>query len=262
MKSNGASLVLSGPESRAPQYRRLYIALACSVCLHALLMLFSGGASSQGRTARFVEQMLSAEGRSSSSFLIVSLPQHQISSGSAMDETRTPEPTAEETPAGISANISQDSRAAYRSEIFATPQAHRSISPPPGNTQSMDVAATRAAAEEAAIQARRATYTPAALLDVRPHPLQEILPDYPASAGNQEGTVVLQLFISEQGEVDELLVARATPRGFFEDAALAAFAPARFSPGIRSGLAVKSQLAVEVQFIPFNRGAEVSGRGY
>lgn len=93
-------------------------------------------------------------------------------------------------------------------------------------------------------------------------PLAEIVPDYPEAAGNQQGSVVLRLFISERGEVDELLLLRAMPGGFFEEAALTAFASARFSPGMHNGRAVKSQMAVEVAFVPFNRGSGVSGRGY
>jgi TonB family protein len=72
--------------------------------------------------------------------------------------------------------------------------------------------------------------------------------------------VVLRLLINERGTVDEVTVVRAEPIGVFEKSALAAFRGARFSPGMRYGAAVKSQLLVEVQYRMDPRAA--SGRGY
>jgi periplasmic protein TonB len=43
---------------------------------------------------------------------------------------------------------------------------------------------------------------------------------------------------------------------------LEAFGKALFSPGKILGVAVKSQITVEVEFMPINRGATVSGRTY
>jgi periplasmic protein TonB len=55
---------------------------------------------------------------------------------------------------------------------------------------------------------------------------------------------------------------RAAPAGYFEDAALEAFGKALFSPGKMLGVSVKSQITIEVEFTPINRGATVSGRAY
>ena len=74
--------------------------------------------------------------------------------------------------------------------------------------------------------------------------------------------VVLRLLISEKGAVDNVAVVRAEPRGIFEQAAIEAFSKARFAPGLAAGTPVKSQITVEVQFMPINRGARVSGRTY
>jgi len=103
-------------------------------------------------------------------------------------------------------------------------------------------------------------YYLAAELDRRPEPLQAIEPEIPEDAGGAEGSVVLQLRIDERGSVDEVVVIRAQPQGLFEASALAAFSRARFSPGMLRGVAVKSQLLVEVQFR--NRQPIASGRGY
>ena len=99
-------------------------------------------------------------------------------------------------------------------------------------------------------------------LDPGPRPLSDIEPDYPDMAHLREGVVVLRLLISERGAVDNVAVVRAEPRGFFEQAAIDAFSKARFSPGLAAGTPVKSQITVEVQFMPINRGARVSGKTY
>lgn len=99
-------------------------------------------------------------------------------------------------------------------------------------------------------------------LDPGPQPIGEIEPEYPDSGHSREGTVVLRILISETGHVDDVAVVRSTPTGAFEEAAIEAFAKALFSPGRAAGTPVKSQITVEVQFVPINRGGRVSGRTY
>lgn len=98
-------------------------------------------------------------------------------------------------------------------------------------------------------------------LDPGPRPLEDIDPLYPEDAKQQEGSVVLRLLISEAGAVDNVAVVRAYPAGLFERSALEAFGKAKFSPGRMLGVAVKSQITIEVMFTPINRG-KVSGRSY
>ena len=105
-------------------------------------------------------------------------------------------------------------------------------------------------------------YLLGARLDPGPKPLGDIQPEYPDSANLQEGKVVLRLLISDTGVVDNVAVVRAEPKGLFEEAALEAFRAARFSPGLVLGTPVKSQITVEVEFQPINRGARISGRMY
>jgi len=85
-------------------------------------------------------------------------------------------------------------------------------------------------------------------LDQRAVPLQAIEPEYPAAAGAREGTLMLRLLINEHGRVDDIIVVRAEPKGVFESPARSAFAGARFSPGVREGAPVKSQLLIEVDY--------------
>jgi protein TonB len=87
-------------------------------------------------------------------------------------------------------------------------------------------------------------------LDVRPRLRTPIDPPYPRVAPPDGGYLVLQLLISETGAVERVQVAIADPEGFFEQTAIEAFAAARFAPGMRNGVAVKSQTWIELKFHP------------
>ena len=135
-------------------------------------------------------------------------------------------------------------------------------------SESRSVGAADKAAAAAAMPSTAATALPAApeyalgiRLDPGPRPLDDIEPDYP-DPHLREGTVVLRLLISETGHVDDVAVVRSQPSGVFDEAALDAFGKARFAPGLAAGTPVKSQITVEVRFVPVNRGARVSGRTY
>jgi len=94
-----------------------------------------------------------------------------------------------------------------------------------------------------------------------PRLISEIVLDYPASAGDREGKVTLRIVVSATGSVDEVGVINSDPPGVFDDAAIRAFSPARFSPGEMLGVPVKASIVIEVNFLPTSRG-NVSGRGY
>lgn len=256
-------------EIRAPENRYLWVALACSFGLHILLMLFTSGAGRSDGVSLFPP----SAARSVPILLMASFSEFRRASVAAPAEqpAEVPEPVSQsqESPASVAPTPAQEAQKETR-----TPDRHGAANPSgspesPARAEAVSTVAPPSASaeraladEEAARLARHASYGLASLLDVPPVPLSDIQPEYPESAGNQQGTVVLRLFIGASGDVDELVVVRALPSGFFEEAALTAFASARFSPGMHHGRAVKSQMAVEVQFVPFNRGAGVSGRGY
>ncbi len=102
----------------------------------------------------------------------------------------------------------------------------------------------------------------AAGLDRGPQPLDFIDPAFPVAAGARGGTVTLRLVISEKGEVESIVVVHAVPPGLFDEAALAAFGRARFAPGLRAGIPVRSEVMYEVEFAPLGKGTESSGRTY
>lgn len=91
-------------------------------------------------------------------------------------------------------------------------------------------------------------YYPAEDLDERPLIRTPVQPAFPADAPVSGGRVVLRLLINETGAVDASSLVRAAPPGPFDAAAMEAFASARFTPGRKRGIAVKSTLNVELRF--------------
>jgi TonB family protein len=100
-----------------------------------------------------------------------------------------------------------------------------------------------------AAHAAQTHYWPVDRLDVRPQIKTHVMPEYPADLpAGVRGRVVLELRISADGTLDRASVARAEPRGRFEQATLKAFSAARFTPGMRKDKAVPSLLRIEVTF--------------
>jgi TonB family protein len=85
-------------------------------------------------------------------------------------------------------------------------------------------------------------------VDVRARPLGEIQIANPDLTGTQRGIVVLKVLVNAEGRVDNVVVVRAEPYHTFGPGLLTPFLNARFSPARKGGLAVKSQLLVEVRY--------------
>jgi protein TonB len=94
------------------------------------------------------------------------------------------------------------------------------------------------------------TYYGARDLDVQPHALHKIEPDYPAEADRQRlsGKVRLQLKLEADGRISDLEVISATPPGLFEDSAIKAFRDARFAPAQKNGHPVRALVQIEVLY--------------
>jgi periplasmic protein TonB len=213
---------LPGPGT--PLQVRLGLAIALSVALHAALVfgVHPDGTARRGRLASMITARL------------FPLP-------------------APEGPAESATALVQEPPPAETRELAAAEPVHSGT---PGTSASPETSAP----DRVEVPGPAPRYYLAAELDRRPQPLQAIEPEVPAEAGGAEGSVVLRLLIDERGSVDEATVVRAQPPGLFERTALEAFSQVRFSPGMLSGAAVKSQLLVEVQFR--NRQPVASGRGY
>ena len=93
-------------------------------------------------------------------------------------------------------------------------------------------------------------YYTAREVDEHPKSLMQIVPDYPEEADRQRasGIVHLKLKIEESGMVSDIEVMDARPPGMFDQASLAAFRDARFSPAKKAGRPVRSLIVIEVQF--------------
>jgi TonB family protein len=87
-------------------------------------------------------------------------------------------------------------------------------------------------------------------LDIRPWIAMQVEPEYPDAAAHRfmSGKVVIRVLINELGKVDRTVVVSSEPQGFFEIPAQNAFNAARYTPGVKLGKAVKSQLTIEVTF--------------
>lgn len=96
------------------------------------------------------------------------------------------------------------------------------------------------------------TYYPARELDVYPvlrTPLRFENPER-AVRDRTGGKVLVALLLDETGTVDDVSVVTAEPTGYFEDAARAMLAAARFSPARKDGRAVKSRVLINVEYDP------------
>jgi periplasmic protein TonB len=98
---------------------------------------------------------------------------------------------------------------------------------------------------------RDPTYYTVKQLDVYPQPLGPIKLDYPDSAASArvDGHLLVLLLIDEFGIVNEASIVEAKPQGYFEDATLAVFRGARFSPAQKQGHAVKSRVQLQVKYL-------------
>lgn len=91
-------------------------------------------------------------------------------------------------------------------------------------------------------------YLPVEELDRRPLIQTHVEPHFPALALAPTGRVVLRLYVGEDGTVERIAVESGDPTGAFEAAARQAFGSARFLPGMKGGVAVRSLLRIEVLF--------------
>ena len=94
-----------------------------------------------------------------------------------------------------------------------------------------------------------AYYFKSSELDRRPFPLKQIEVPAPESA-TAAGAVMLRLRISESGRIDDAKIVMSTGIAEFEEAALREFTGARFQPGYRANVPVRSEMLIEVTLRP------------
>jgi TonB family protein len=97
-------------------------------------------------------------------------------------------------------------------------------------------------------------YYSAREVDVRAVPLGEIVPINPDLSGRESGVVVLRVLINAGGSVDNVLVLKAEPASSFGPHVLLPFKQARFLPARKAGIAVNSEMLIELRYGPLEEG--------
>ena len=116
---------------------------------------------------------------------------------------------------------------------------------------------------KAAVRQARAvdnTYYGAAEVDSRAVPLSAIQPTNPDISGTESGIVVLRLYINSRGTVDNVVIVRAEPYHTFGPSLLLPFRQARFVPAKKAGVAVNSEMLIELRYGPAATTARRSAR--
>ncbi len=250
--------------------RRLTGAALAVVGLHAALLTFRPGASSDNVVAPSASPVMAVRivrsPPAQSLALNVSRAATDAASLAPVVPAPAPTPALVEPSRALAIDRALSERPRPRPATASTTppaaDATGSAAAAPADSLPAATTATSASAGADAPLAAAPDYAFGVRLDPGPRPLTDIEPDYPDMKYLREGVVVLRLLISEKGGVDNVAVVRAEPRGIFEQAAIDAFSKAKFSPGLAAGTPVKSQITVEVQFMPINRGARVSGKTY
>ena len=125
----------------------------------------------------------------------------------------------------------------------------------------LNVTLPRAPAHAAPVHARRVddTYYSAREVDSRAVPLSAIQPANPDITGTERGIVVLRLYINSRGGVDNVVIVRAVPYHTFGPSLLLPFRQARFAPARKDGMAVNSEMLIELRYGPSESTARRGG---
>ena len=90
-------------------------------------------------------------------------------------------------------------------------------------------------------------------LSVLAEPLEFVKLAYPDEFAGSTiiAKVRVRLFVDERGTVQKIELVESGPHPAFDAAAIRQWQEVRFKPGIRNGIAVKSQKLLELEFLPF-----------
>ena len=137
--------------------------------------------------------------------------------------------------------------------VTAVPVVTEPATTPPPAPEIPDTAATALSVAATAGEAGGtggAYYFKTSELDRRPFPLTRVEVPAPESDPSLSGAVMIRLRISESGRIDDARIMMSTGVREFEEAALREFTRARFHPGYRANVAVRSEMLIEVTLRP------------
>lgn len=126
----------------------------------------------------------------------------------------------------------------YRHEVAGVNERTPSVAAPSVSVASAPVIPVPAHTE--------AHYFPVRDLSLRPSVIRDVSPAL-RFVGVPAQTVILRLFINEQGSIDRVDTEQSFLPEAMEESLREAFAAVKFQPGIREGAPVKSQMRIEVR---------------
>jgi TonB family protein len=157
------------------------------------------------------------------------------------DDLSAPEPADEHEPAGVPAPAPPRANPVYDR-----------VAPESGVGHSTGKGEAEAAPGVGPIppHAGDPTYYPASELDVFPAPITPLKFEVPqqATRDNVRGKALVMLLLDESGAVRDIAVVSSEPPGYFEEAAIAGFAEARFTPARKDDRPVRSRVLIAVDF--------------
>jgi len=255
---------LPTPARRRHLARGMAAAAALSVAVHAAVLIASARSGSSSATGAPPAAALQTRLIALSSPAIVPAAPDPVAAP-APPTQETPPPAAEAPPRvpAVTPTLDRDS-AVPRPQAPPPPSAPApepaAVVKPPSVTPASPPVVD--ANPVAAPPAPSVTYHGSTGLNPPPRPLSDIEQLVPEAAGARGGTVVLRMYINEQGGVDKAEVLQSSPPGLFDTTALEAASRARFSPGYLGGVPVKSQVTYEIRWGALGSGVETSGRTY
>jgi len=263
---NNAAALPGGRSGRlsSPAVSRIWLAVAAALLMHAALISNTRpSARASAVNAAVAVRVMTVRAIPSAAPAKVALQVPAQESGATV--TPALEAASQGEPIVSLAKAAEARPSAASAATMAAPASSapaRTLATAPTPTPTALASNAEATAERVVALPAAPDYLLGATLDPGPQPIGDIEPEYPSSANLQEGKVVIRVLISDTGRVDNVAVVRSAPPGLFEAATLEAFGKARFTPARAAGIPVKSQITVEVHFLPINRGSRISGRSY
>ena len=168
----------------------------------------------------------------------------------------------DERPAMSAAQLDQQRRESQPQQVVQTQTTAPAPSPAPQQTQTIapvqqqlppQVAQTQTPAPVQQVPTvREGDVVAVGELDVVPRPVRVVSPIYPPMARAQRlaASVILSVFVNEQGQVTDVRVLRGEPRFGINDAAIRALKATRFSSPMKGGKRVKTWVPQQIEFKP------------